>query len=88
MPRARAFQVGSKKETLVAAFIPGGGSSGSGGVRWTLVHSHGNAVDLGEAHAGVPDRLAGLLAVLLAALMGLRRFPQAAPTAAAAGSKS
>lgn len=58
VPRAQVYQVPSKKETIVAAFIPGAGSSaaaagsssssGPKGVRWTLVHSHGNAVDLGE----------------------------------------
>ncbi len=69
VPRAQVFQLASKKETIVAAFIPGAGSAaggssnpgsgssrnpgGSGGVRWTLVHSHGNAVDLGKgARAG------------------------------------
>ena len=64
VPRAQVYQLASKKETIVAAFIPGAGSSasssggssnpgsnpgGNRGVRWTLVHSHGNAVDLGEA---------------------------------------
>lgn len=66
VPRAQVYQLASKKETIVAAFIPGAGSAASGssnpgssgssssnpgssgGVRWTLVHSHGNAVDLGE----------------------------------------
>ncbi|PSC68542.1 alpha beta-hydrolase [Micractinium conductrix] len=55
VPRAKVYQIASKKETIVAAFVPaaGGpsssGSSGSSlGVRWTLLHSHGNAVDLGE----------------------------------------
>lgn len=64
VPRAQVYQLASKKETIVAAFIPGAGSSASSGggssnpgssnpgssrgVRWTLVHSHGNAVDLGE----------------------------------------
>lgn len=55
VPRARVHQLGSKKETIVAVFIPGagapagsGGAAASQGVRWTLLHSHGNAVDLGE----------------------------------------
>ncbi|EFN60175.1 hypothetical protein CHLNCDRAFT_29399, partial [Chlorella variabilis] len=55
VPKAQVYQLGVKKETIVAAFIPGasavsssGGAGGKQGVRWTLVHSHGNAVDLGE----------------------------------------
>ncbi|KAL4421927.1 hypothetical protein ABPG77_005211 [Micractinium sp. CCAP 211/92] len=59
VPRAVVHQLGSRKETIVAAFIPGagapagssgasGGRPASPGVRWTLLHSHGNAVDLGE----------------------------------------
>jgi hypothetical protein len=84
VPRARAFQIACKKETLVAAFIPGGGSSGSGGVRWTLLHSHGNAVDLGEMVAGV----AGWLYGWLAASMGSRLPPKAAATAASRRSGS
>lgn len=49
VPRACVFQVGSKRETIVAAFLPapGGGGDGGAGSRWTLLHSHGNAVDLG-----------------------------------------
>lgn len=78
VPRAQVYQLASKKETIVAAFIPGAGSNNPGssgggssnpgssrGVRWTLVHSHGNAVDLGEAWVVASGCIHALLLPLL-----------------------
>ena len=47
--RSEVVQLESGRQRIVAVHVPAPGAGGAGGraAPWTLLHSHGNAVDLG-----------------------------------------